>query len=229
MKQQTLDLRLSAQQTLENFFGKTNQKIAQAITSHIEQRKSTPIFIKAAEKLGKTHLLNAVMQQMKNSSNAAIYIACKDYLQMEPNVLDHLEQYDLILIDDIDAIARLTEWEQAFFHLFNRAIAKNRQLIFTARLPANLIDLQLVDLKSRLQAALLYTLEAISEVEKKELLVAKAQQRGLNISAEVFNYLLANHDRSLPGLIQSLERIDKAALIAKRRITVPFVKKILSG
>jgi len=55
----------------------------------------------------------------------------------------------------------------------------------------------------------------------------RAKHRGLTLSDEVLNYLLVRENRDMNNLYQLLDRFDKASLAARRKPTIPFIKKIL--
>jgi DnaA family protein len=55
----------------------------------------------------------------------------------------------------------------------------------------------------------------------------RAKHRGLTLPDEVINYLLVRENRDMNNLYQLLDRLDKASLAARRKLTIPFIKKIL--
>ena len=89
-------------------------------------------------------------------------------------------------------------------------------------------DIQLADLRSRLATGLIYQLETLDDTAKQQVLIVQAQARGLELPEEVAQYLLRHQSRDMRELIQLLQQLDKASMIEKRRLTIPFVRQVLS-
>jgi len=86
---------------------------------------------------------------------------------------------------------------------------------------------QLPDLSSRLKSGLLLNLVSLSDSEKEDLLRDLAIQKGLRLEEEVSSYIIKRSGRNLSELVGILDTLDKASLVENRKLTVPFVKKIL--
>ena len=85
----------------------------------------------------------------------------------------------------------------------------------------------LADLASRLSWGLSYLLVPLPEAQVVSALELRARGRGLDLPEETAQYLLRRIPRDLPTLFNLLDRLDEAALIEQRRLTVPFVKSVL--
>jgi DnaA family protein len=70
-------------------------------------------------------------------------------------------------------------------------------------------------------------LQVLDEPGRREVLRARAQQRGLEIDDAVLDWLFARQARDLAALMELFERLDHAALAAQRRITIPFLREML--
>ena len=77
-------------------------------------------------------------------------------------------------------------------------------------------------------AATLLPLRPLGEAEQREALRLRAHARGLDLPEETALYLQRRFPRDLPTLYQLLDTIDDAALQAQRRLTVPFIRAVLS-
>lgn len=179
---------------------------------------------------GKTHLLIACAEKVQQQGHRVIYLSLTELIRTaEPAVLQSLEQADLLCLDDLEAVAGRRDWEVALFHCFNRLHdARGHLLVATANNPAN-IDIELPDLRSRLATGLVYQLTAMSDEQKQQALILQAQSRGLTMSDEVAQYLLRHYGRDMPALMTVLQKLDKASLQAKRKLTIPFIRQVLSG
>ncbi|MFN2330008.1 MAG: DnaA ATPase domain-containing protein, partial [Chromatocurvus sp.] len=144
-------------------------------------------------------------------------------------VLEGLEQYPLVAIDDVQAIAGQTAWEEALFHLYNRLRDAGGRLLSAASLAPEQLALHLPDLRSRLAWGALYALRPADDVTRGQILMVRAQASGLELPEETAQFLLRRYPRDLPALIDLLGRLDQAALVSQRRLTVPFVRSVLGG
>ena len=69
---------------------------------------------------GKTHLLQACCRHADELARTAAYLPLQDSLELPPELLQGWEHYQLVCVDDIDAVAGHAAWEEALFHCFNR-------------------------------------------------------------------------------------------------------------
>ena len=137
------------------------------------------------------------------------------------------ENYDLVCLDDVDALAGERRWEEALFHLYNRIRERGACLVVScASAPARL-QLSLPDLGSRLSWGLVYQLRALDDDQRLLALQLRARQRGCDMPDETGRYLLRRLPRDMPALFDLLDRLDDASLVAQRKLTVPFVKSVL--
>lgn len=106
--------------------------------------------------------------------------------------------------------------------------AGGRLLVSADRSPREVV-LDLPDLHSRFNLALVFHLQELDDDEKLRALQLRASRRGLFLSDEVGRFLLGRLTRSMDALFAALERLDQASLQAQRKLTIPFVKDVLFG
>ena len=155
------------------------------------------------------------------------YLPLGEHASLEPGMLQGLEQLQLVCMDDVDAISGNESWERAVFILFNSLMEAGNTLIFSASVSPRGLPLALPDLKSRLQWGLIFHLRPLPETERLEALRQRARLRGLDLSDEVTAYLSRRLARDTHSLFRFLDRLDQASLVAKKKLTVPFVRKLL--
>jgi DnaA family protein len=177
--------------------------------------------------LGKTHLLHACCREAHRAGLSVSYLPLGLLRDYGVDALDGLEDQDLVCLDDVDAIACDDEWERALFRLFNRLRDLGRKLMVGAGAPPADSPLRLPDLKTRLAWGLTLMLRPLDDDEKLAALSLRARVLGLDLPPQVGRFLLASRTRDLPGLILLLERLDRASLAAKRKLTIPFLKTYL--
>src|SRR6185312_1231196 len=102
-------------------------------------------------------------------------------------------------------------------------------LLFSATAAPTQIGIALPDLVSRLSACAQARLIPLDDAARRDWLRARAQVRGLTLDDSVLDWLFAHHARDLSSLADLLERMDRAALAAQRRVTVPFLRGLLGS
>jgi len=176
---------------------------------------------------GKSHILQACVHHL-NLLQPAIYLPLGALKEWGPSVIDGLEAQTLLCVDDLDAIAADTHWEEALFHLYNRVRDQGKTtLILSGRTPPRYAPLQLADLRSRLAGSLVLQLHELSDEAKVNSLCLQAEKRGLELTTHVGQFLVTRCTRNMHDLHALLNRLDEASWVAQRRLTIPFVKTIL--
>ncbi|MCP0912814.1 MULTISPECIES: DnaA regulatory inactivator Hda [Legionella] len=225
-RQLALAIQLNDEATLTDFCWEGNPLLQQHITAIMQSHNERFLFLWGTEGSGKSHLLQACCHASK--SHAAIYLPLNLLKEWGPQVLDGLEEQKLICIDDVDAIAKDRAWEEALFHLYNR-VRDNESavLIMSGKHSPAHTPISLPDLRSRLSWGLALQLHELSDDNKINTLIARAQKRGFDLPTNVGQFLLNRCARNMHDLLTLLDRLDEASLIAQRKITIPFVKNIL--
>ena len=219
----TLPLRESS--TLESFVAGDNQAL---MTLLVEMPANVgQAFIWGDPGTGRSHLLEASVRRALGRGMSACLLSGSEMLRAAPAMLDGLESMALVAIDDVDDLSGRKDWEEALFHLYNRIQAEQGMMLFTARQPPAGAGFRLPDLSSRLAAGPVFQLHPLDDEGHLLLLQRRAQARGLVLGEEVARYLLSRTSRSTASLLDQLDQLDRAALIHKHRLTVPFVKKVL--
>jgi DnaA family protein len=102
-------------------------------------------------------------------------------------------------------------------------------MLFSAAAAPGQLGIGLPDLVSRLSACAQAALKPLADADRREALRQRAQARGLVLDDAVLDWLFARTQRDLGSLTALLERLDRESLAAQRRITVPFLRKLLEG
>lgn len=175
---------------------------------------------------GKSHLLQACCQSI--TTHQAIYLPLKTLASLGAELIGGIDDYGLICIDDIDAIAGDNSWEEALFHLYNR-IRDNgiARLIVSGSTPPAQLPIKLADLRSRLTWGMTIQVEELNDDDKIETLSRHAQKRGFKLPVGVARFLINRCSRNMHDLDDLLNKLDEASLVAQRKLTVPFVKNVL--
>jgi DnaA family protein len=217
MKQLALGVKLRTDAVFASFAAGANAQIVAALRRDV----STPIWIWGGPGTGKTHLLQAICAEVGATS---AYFPLRRDLALPPEALQGFEVRRVLCVDDTDAVAADLAWETALFGLFNAAGEIGTRLVFAAHAAPRSIAWCLEDWKSRASACEVYQLRELDEQGRIEALTLRAAQRGLELPPETAEYLLRRVPRDLPSLLDLLDALDDASLVAQRRLTIPFIR-----
>ncbi|MEE9343307.1 MAG: DnaA regulatory inactivator Hda [Gammaproteobacteria bacterium] len=222
-RQLTLGIQLSDNIDFSNFLEGKNSELVTVLKTLPAARLDHYVYVQGAKGAGKSHLLQASCR----NTPASIYLPLREFRQLAPEILDGLERSAQVCLDDIDAIAGNSQWEEAIFHCFNRLRENKVSLVISSTLSPTCMKLTIPDLQSRLQWGTSYTLERLLDSEQIEALQLRATQRGFDLPNETAGYLLKRVSRQMTDLFDLLDALDIASLSAQRKLTVPFVKTLL--
>lgn len=175
---------------------------------------------------GKTHLLQAACVQASETMRAG-YFPLGQLRALGPEVLEGAAQLECLCLDDLDSVIGTLEWERALFGIFREIDERGARLIVSADRPPSLVQWALPDLGSRLSAAMVFQLRALDEDEQQEALRLRAHTRGFELPDETSRWLQRRFPRDMRALYELLDTLDEAALVAQRRLTVPFIRSVL--
>lgn len=221
-------VRLQDQATFSSFYPGSNAKLVDYLQGFALGELDQFIYIWGNKGSGCSHLLQSCCHHADQAGYPAFYLPLEDLDQLSPQLLDDLEMFSLICIDEIQTIAHNAEWEEAMFHLYNRTRDNNHRLLVAGNCLPKDLPIDLADLKSRLSWGAAFKLQELTDDEKIAALGQRAHQSGFNLSQEVARYLLRNCPRNTGQLFDILEELDQASLTAQRTLTIPFVKSVLS-
>ncbi len=211
----------------DSFFPGPNRQLVSALKSSIQEGGETFLYLWGPAKSGKSHLLQASCQLAEQRTKSRAYIPMKQIDEFTPDILTRLERLELVCLDDIQMIAGRSSWEQALFHLFNRLRERNGLLLAAANMSPSSLPIDLADLKSRLTWGASYQLQTLNDNEKLQLLINNAQHRGMTLSTDTAKYILHHTPRSMEALQELLEQLDQRSLADQRKLTIPFVRKLI--
>ena len=221
-RQLTLGLRLRDDATFDNYFADQNNQVM-----HSLQEQNEPyVFLFGAKGSGKSHLLQAACHEVGKNNLPVVYLPLAEEGLM-PAMLDGLENMSLIALDDIDCVMNNDEWEDALFKLYNRVREKGGSMIVSSSEPLASLAINLADLRSRLSWGPIFQLNSLTDKDKQSALQQRAKNRGLELADEVVTYLLKHSPRDMNSLFALFEKLDKASMVEKRKLTIPFIKDYL--
>lgn len=226
-EQLPLQFELQSNQNFSTFYPGNNVEIIshlQRITSSNEQQ----IFLWGEPGTGKTHCLQASCQEATKLNRTSFYLSLDPQSIPDPSILEGLETFDLVCFDNIEHICNNKAWEQSFFNFFNLHRDNNKQLILSASCPPHFLDIQLPDLKTRMSWGLTLKLNSLTDDQQLQALIYKAAALGFDIPNNVGRFIITHYARDHASTWAILDKVEQATLIAKRKISIPFLKQIMA-
>ena len=211
----------------KSFFPGQNQALVNLLMLVANNEVQHSLYLWVNKTSGKTHLLQASCRYANERALQVAYIPLKQYKDISIEILHDLGEMDLVCIDDLESICGVIEWQQGITWLYNELRDNKHSIIFSASLAINEINIELEDLRSRLTWDQIFQIKEADEDIKIRILKQEDERRSFELSDEVTRYLIHRVDRNLSSLLNFLDRIDYASLAEKKKITIPFVKRII--
>lgn len=223
-RQLTLRIGLRDSATFGNFLVGAN-----AAPLHLLQQGAEPfVYLWGGWGSGRSHLLQAACHAATARGGNPAYLPLGELAGAGVELLDGLEQMSLVCLDDLQAVTGNAAWEEGLFHLYNRVRDAGGHLLAAADASPAALGVELADLRSRLAWGPVFQLQPLDDTGKLMALQLRARARGMELNEEVGTYLLRRCPRDMHALFELLERLDQASLAAQRRLTIPFVRELIS-
>ncbi|MCB1826779.1 MAG: DnaA regulatory inactivator Hda [Coxiellaceae bacterium] len=226
--QLVLGLSLRDDATFKNFYVGDNALVLTALQDCLSGAGESFIYLWGAKGVGCSHLLQACCHAM-SERHPVVYLDLEEYEDFSPEILDGLDHMDLICLDHINAVLNRKNWEEALFHFYNRAREQGKRLIVSGTTLPSQLPCMLEDLRSRLAWGLTFQVKPLDDSQKLSALSMRAKNRGMILPEASGLYLLHHTSRNLSELFKTLDLLESASLVEQRRITVPFIKTVLSS
>ncbi|MEA9725672.1 DnaA regulatory inactivator Hda [Xanthomonas campestris] len=221
-----LTLRAPSDQRLDSYIAAPDGLIAQ-LQAFAAGQLSDWLYLAGPSGTGKTHLALSVCAAAEQAGRSSAYLPLQAAAGRLRDALEALEGRSVVALDGVDSIAGQREDEVALFDFHNRARAAGITLLYTARQMPDGLALVLPDLRSRLSQCVRISLPVLDDVARAAVLRDRAQRRGLALDEAAIDWLLTHSERELAGLVALLDRLDRESLAAQRRVTVPFLRRVL--
>ena len=207
--------------TFDNFIVGSSNKFAHAAcvaVARMPAKNYNPLFIYGPSGIGKTHLLYAITNYLReqNPNVKVIYIKGEDFTnqmidclsrQAMPEFREKYRDCDVLLIDDIQFIAGKVSTQEEFFHTFNALYEGRKQIILTSdRQPREIKTLE-DRLKTRFEWGLIADIQSPDLELRIAIIKKKAEQVGVALPEDVLTFLAENlrsNIRQIEGAIKKL-------------------------
>lgn len=227
--------------TFDNFVeGKSNQ-LALAAAKQVAENPGdsyNPLFLYGGVGLGKTHLMHAVGNALKQRKPGAkiVYLHSERFVAdmvkaLQLNAISDFKRYyrsvDALLIDDIQFFAKKDRSQEEFFHTFNALLEGGQQMILTCdRYPKEIDGLE-ERLKSRFGWGLTVAVEPPELETRVAILMTKASQARVNLPPDAAFFIAQRIRSNVRELEGALKRVIASAHFTDREIDIDLIKDSL--
>ena len=234
---------LNPKYRFDNFVVGSFNELAQAagiaVTKHLGKLYN-PLFIYGGVGLGKTHLLQAIGNEIKRKypSKKVKYLSSEKYTSELVDALSKkgMESFktkyrkiDVLIVDDIHFIAGKEKTQEEFFHTFNTLYHQNKQIVISADRPPKAIPTLTDRLRSRFEGGMIADISLPDLETRIAILKAKAKERNLEISEEILYYIASNISKNIRELEGALNRLLASYQLNGKELSLSYTKKILSN
>ena len=225
MSQLALPLTLADHAVFASYWPAGNAAAVRYLEELVERRHAPGCYLFGPRASGKSHLLQAACAR---AGEDAFYLPLELALDAGPGMLEGFAARPIVCLDDVDRAAGKDDWEAALFALWNALTDAGHVLVVSAAASVRETGFGLPDLESRFSQLSAFRLQPLADADRAEALKLRARHRGLELPDETARYLLSRNRRDMASLYALLDRLDGEALRAQRRLTVPFVRTVLT-
>lgn len=232
----------NSEYTFENFVVGSSNKFAHAASVAVATNPASvynPLFIYGSSGLGKTHLLYAIMNQVKGlfPDMNVIYVKGEEFLNelvaciQNGTTVAFRQKYrraDVLLIDDIQFIAGKESVQEEFFHTFNTLYEDRKQIILAADRPPK--DMKTLEnrLKTRFEWGLIADIQLPDFELRTAIMQNKAAKIGVEIPNDVLHYLAENLRSNIRQLEGAVKKICAQSFLNGVPVTVELAKSCIN-
>ncbi|MFA9379535.1 MAG: chromosomal replication initiator protein DnaA [Acetanaerobacterium sp.] len=208
--------------TFETFIVGSGNKFAHAASVAVASKPSgayNPLFIYGESGLGKTHLLYAILNELRKGykNMCIIYVKGEEFtnelilaIQNKTTSEFHTKyrNADILLVDDIQFIGGKESTQEEFFHTFNSLYGAGKQIVLTSDRPPKEIKTLEDRLRTRFESGLLADIQAPDFETRIAIIRRKAELLNFNVPDDVAEYIanrLKNNIRQLEGAVKKLK------------------------
>ena len=230
----TNDTTLNPKYQFENFVvGKANNLAYAASLAVAEQPSDVynPLFIYGDAGLGKTHLMNAIGNFIKHENPMAnVLLTSSEHLTNElidaivrkktADLRSRLRSVDVLMVDDIQFLAKAPSTQEEFFHTFNDLYNNHRQIIISSDRPPNEIPTIEERLRSRFAWGLIVDVQKPDFEHRVAILRKKTDEEYIDIPYDAIEYITSHFDKSIRELEGALNRVNARSQLMGEPITL---------
>ncbi len=239
-----IDAQLNPNYTFENYCDSMSNRVArtigEAIASNPKSQTFNPLFIFGSPGVGKTHLIQAIGIRIKerNPESRVLYVTARLFESQYTTAVRHgkinefinfYQSIDVLIIDDIQDLIGKQSTQNTFFHIFNHLQQNQKHLILSSDCCPSKMEGMEKRMLDRFRWGATAELEKPDLHLRREVLERKAEQNGLEIPADVLDFIAKNVTESIRQLEGIMVSLIAHATILNRDISVDLAKKVIAN
>jgi chromosomal replication initiator protein len=228
---------LNPRYNFESFIVASFNELAHAAARSVIKdpgRIYNPLFIYGGVGLGKTHLIQAIGNEIlkEKKYKNVMYISSEKFVadlissisnRTVEKFKEEYRKYDILIIDDIQFLAGKEKTQEIFFHIFNTLYEKNKQIILSSDRAPKAIPTLEERLKSRFEGGMIADIGQPDFETRLAILKKKTQESGMELSDEILSYIASNVQKNIRELEGALNRV---IAFSKLNNTTPDQKQL---
>jgi chromosomal replication initiator protein len=197
-----------------------------------------PLFIYGGVGLGKTHLLNAIGNSLRQKGFRMIYCSSEQFTnelissirnQSTDQFRAKYRQADVLLIDDIQFIGGKESTQEEFFHTFNHLHAAGKQVVLSSDRPPKALPTLDDRLRSRFEGGLQTDIAQPDFETRVAILQSKANRMGVPVPYDVLLLVAERVDSNIRELEGALNRLSMQARLTNQTLNLALAKSLLEN
>lgn len=234
---------LNPRYTLQSFVvGKTNELAYAAASAIIDAigNKYNPFFIYGGVGVGKTHLIQAIGNEIRKKYQSKIkvkYVSSEKFTndvitaiknrRME-DIKDRYRNVDVLIIDDVQFIGGKPATEEEFFHTFNALHQNNKQIILSSDRPPRYIPTLEDRLRSRFQGGMIADIGNPDYELRVAVLRTKLQEKNISLPDEIVEFIASKVQRNIREIEGILNRVIFLQQTKEGELNTKAIEQIIS-
>ena len=234
---------LNPSYTFDNFVVSSFNELATAATLGVTKAPGTaynPLFIYGGVGLGKTHLLEATGNKIREDfpKKKIEYIPSEKLISEIINSIKNrnteslrlkLQKIDVLIIDDIQFLAGKEKTQEEFFYIFNDLYEKNKQIILSSDRPPKAIPSLEERLRSRFEGGMMADIGLPDYETRLAILKVKEQEKNVQIPEEILKYIASNITKNIRELEGALTQIIIYQKVNGKSLNIETIKSLLKN
>lgn len=210
---------INGRYNFDNFVVGSSNRLAHAACMAVAENPAqayNPLFLYSGVGLGKTHLLHAIGNFVKQKGLQVLYVTSEEFTNDLINSIrthntmafrERYRQIDVLLIDDIQFIAGKESTQEEFFHTFNTLHGQDKQIVMTSdRPPKAMVTLE-ERLRSRFEWGLTADIQAPDVETRIAILRSKAERARRNVPPQILELIAHQVQSNIRELEGALTRV----------------------
>ena len=228
--------------TFDNFIVGSSNKFAHAACTAVAQKPAmdyNPLFIYGPSGLGKTHLICAIINEIKKKKpdTKVMYVSGEEFTNQLIESISKKETLafhnkfrscDILLIDDNHFIAGKESTQETFFHTFNALYQDQKQIILTSDRPPKDIATLEERLRTRFEWGLIADIQPPDLELRIAILKKKVEEANIAVPEDVLLFLAENLRSNIRQIVGAIKKLSAKSLIMNQTINMELAKSCIN-